>query len=533
MLPTAHDMRREHTVISALGPTGVPVPETLGLCTDESVNGAPFYVMSFVEGHIVRDERTAKGLTLSARARAGESLVDTLAQLHAVDVDAVGLGDFARRDGYIARQLKRWHGQFAQSTLDGQPGPAIVDRVHELLAARIPEQQGVAIVHGDYRLDNTVLDDQGEVRAILDWEICTLGDPLADLGLLMVYWAEPEDGDAALLGVAPTTLPGFARRADLLERYAAASGGMSPTSRTTGPSGSGSWPVSCKGCMSVTPAGPRPATGPEPASSRPTWAGSASWRWRRSSRCDRPGPTSIYDFDPEWGEPVDARLSRPVMVIGLEGWVDAGMGASAAIVELLTTSPTTTVASFDTELLIDQRARRPIVRLEDGVTTELTWPAIRIVAGKDRVGADILYLTGPEPDFRWPTFIEAVVGLVGHSTCAPWSGWAPSRRRPPTPDRSAWPPRCLRSRWSWPDGWAPCTGRSRSPPGCRPRSRFPREAGIPAIGLWARVPHYVSAMPYPEASAALDRGTQCGDRGRARLLVATQRRRYRAVRSTS
>jgi len=224
VLPTAHDMRREHTVISALGPTGVPVPETLGLCTDESVNGAPFYVMSFVEGHIVRDERTAKGLTLSARARAGESLVDTLAQLHAVDVDAVGLGDFARRDGYIARQLKRWHGQFAQSTLDGQPGPAIVDRVHELLAARIPEQQGVAIVHGDYRLDNTVLDDEGEVRAILDWEICTLGDPLADLGLLMVYWAEPEDGDAALLGVAPTTLPGFARRADLLERYAAASG---------------------------------------------------------------------------------------------------------------------------------------------------------------------------------------------------------------------------------------------------------------------------------------------------------------------
>ncbi len=180
--------------------------------------------MSFVEGHIVRTEHAARQLDEAGRAHAGESLIDTLAQLHAVDVDAVGLGDFARRDSYIARQLKRWHGQFTQSTVDGEPGPAVVDRVHELLASRIPEQQGVAIVHGDYRLDNTVLDDKGNVVAILDWEICTLGDPLADLGLLMVYWAEPEDGDQALIGVAPTTLPGFARRSDLLARYAEASG---------------------------------------------------------------------------------------------------------------------------------------------------------------------------------------------------------------------------------------------------------------------------------------------------------------------
>jgi len=224
VLPTAHDMKREHTVISALGDTGVPVPRTLGLCTDEGVNGAPFYVMSFVEGHILRDERAAAELSEASRARAGDSLIDTLARLHSVDVDAVGLGTFARRDSYITRQLKRWHGQFTQSTLDGRPGPAIIDQVHDLLAARVPEQQGVAIVHGDYRLDNTVLDDAGTVRAILDWEICTLGDPLADLGLLLVYWAEPEDGDQALLGVAPTTLPGFARRSDLLARYAEASG---------------------------------------------------------------------------------------------------------------------------------------------------------------------------------------------------------------------------------------------------------------------------------------------------------------------
>ena len=224
VLPTAHDMKREYTVISALGGTEVPVPRTLGLCTDESVNGAPFYVMSFVEGHILRDERAAAELSEASRGRAGESLIDTLAELHDVDVDAIGLGEFARRDSYIARQLKRWHGQFTQSTVDGQPGPPVIDEVHALLAARIPEQQGVSIVHGDYRLDNTVLDDHGNVQAILDWEICTLGDPLADLGLLLVYWAEPEDGDQALLGVAPTTLPGFARRADLLDRYATASG---------------------------------------------------------------------------------------------------------------------------------------------------------------------------------------------------------------------------------------------------------------------------------------------------------------------
>jgi aminoglycoside phosphotransferase (APT) family kinase protein len=224
VLPTAHDMKREFTVISALGDTGVPVPRALGLCTDESVNGPPFYVMSFVEGHIVRDERAASELTMAARARSGESLIDTLAQLHGVDVDAVGLGDFARREGYIARQLKRWHGQFSQSTVDGQPGPAVIDRVHQLLAARIPEQQGVVIVHGDYRLDNTVLDDDGDVQAILDWEICTLGDPLADLGLLLVYWSEPEDGDQALLGVAPTSLPGFARRSELMARYAERTG---------------------------------------------------------------------------------------------------------------------------------------------------------------------------------------------------------------------------------------------------------------------------------------------------------------------
>ncbi len=224
VLPTAHDMTREYTVISALCDTGVPVPAALGLCTDEAVNGAPFYVMSFVEGRIIRDELAAAELSEAGRHHAGESLIDTLVALHAVDIDAVGLGEFARRDGYIPRQLKRWHSQFSQSTVDGEPGPPVVDRVHELLSSRVPEQQAVAIVHGDYRLDNTVLDDNGDVQAILDWEICTLGDPLADLGLLLVYWAEAGDGEQTLVGVAPTVLPGFASRAELLARYATGSG---------------------------------------------------------------------------------------------------------------------------------------------------------------------------------------------------------------------------------------------------------------------------------------------------------------------
>jgi aminoglycoside phosphotransferase (APT) family kinase protein len=223
VLPTAHDMKREHTVISALGATDVPVPETFGLCTDEAVNGAPFYVMDFVEGLILRDEAAAAELDEATRRRAGESLVDTLAALHDVDVAAVGLDQFGRHEGYIARQLKRWHGQFTQSVVDGTPGPAVIDRVHDLLAAQVPEQQGVGIVHGDYRLDNTVMGHDGTVRAVLDWEICTLGDPLADLGLLLVYWTEPGDAEVALIGVGPTRLPGFSSRAELEARYASLS----------------------------------------------------------------------------------------------------------------------------------------------------------------------------------------------------------------------------------------------------------------------------------------------------------------------
>ncbi len=224
VLPTAHDMAHEHRVITALGSSAVPVPETFGLCEDPEVNGQPFYVMEFVDGHIIRDARAAeRDLDAAARRRAGESLADTLAALHAVDVDAVGLGDFAKRDGYIGRQLRRWYEQFRNSQVEGLDTATIVGAVHDRLSAQVPPQVGTSIVHGDYRLDNTVLGPHGDVRAVLDWEICTLGDPLADVGLLMVYWTDPGD-DAALLGVTPTTVPGFPSRAEMRARYGAASG---------------------------------------------------------------------------------------------------------------------------------------------------------------------------------------------------------------------------------------------------------------------------------------------------------------------
>ena len=225
VLPTAHDMQREHRIISALGPTPVPVAPSLGLCTDESVNGRPFYVMGFVEGYILRERGLVeKVLDEKARRTAGEDLVDVLAAIHAVDVDAVGLGDLGRREGYIERQLKRWYSQFQKSVEGRDRKVPVIDEVHDLLSARVPDQGPATIVHGDYRLDNTMLGEDGKVRAVLDWELCTLGDPMADLGLLNVYWAEPRDDAPALTGVSPTATPGFLTRSALSERYAEKSG---------------------------------------------------------------------------------------------------------------------------------------------------------------------------------------------------------------------------------------------------------------------------------------------------------------------
>jgi aminoglycoside phosphotransferase (APT) family kinase protein len=220
VLATAHDMGREHRIISALAPTDVPVAPTIGLSADDSVNGAPFYVMDFVEGHIVRNRAAAEALDLKARTRAGEDLVDVLARIHAVQPAAVGLDDLGRHEGYIERQLKRWYGQWEKSKTREL---SAIDEVHDALLAAVPEQQGVSIVHGDYRLDNCMLADDGTVAAVLDWEICTLGDPLADMGLLLVYWADRDDPFSALPDSA-TTVDGFPTKAELLARYAEVSG---------------------------------------------------------------------------------------------------------------------------------------------------------------------------------------------------------------------------------------------------------------------------------------------------------------------
>src|SRR5215813_4318788 len=236
VLSTAHDMAREYRVISALRHTDVPVAPALAFCSDESVNDRPFYLMEFVDGHVLRDVAGTKAVLDKPQRRvAGEQLIDVLAAIHQVDVDAVGLGDFARRDGYIERQLRRWHGQFGKSQEQAKeigvyrPVP-LVDEVHKILTDRLPAQQGTAIVHGDYRLDNTIMSGDGKIMAVLDWELSTLGDPLADVGTLLAYWAE--DGDAQSRAVpspavvtmaqsAATGLPGFPARREVAARYAA------------------------------------------------------------------------------------------------------------------------------------------------------------------------------------------------------------------------------------------------------------------------------------------------------------------------
>jgi len=220
-LGSAHDMGREHRVISALQDTPVPVPPVVGISDDDSVNGAPFYVMEFVDGPILRSADDAGAFPDERERRAiGERVVDTLVEIHAVDPDAVGLGELGRKEDYVARQLKRWQGQWEKSKTRELPA---VDEVHERLASSIPEQGPATIVHGDYRLDNMILSPAGEIAAVVDWELCTLGDPLADVGLLLVYWSEP--GDELMPLFAPATIaPGFPSRAEVRERYAEGAG---------------------------------------------------------------------------------------------------------------------------------------------------------------------------------------------------------------------------------------------------------------------------------------------------------------------
>ncbi|TGN66075.1 phosphotransferase family protein [Nocardioides eburneiflavus] len=222
LLPSAHDMAREARVQRALAPTDVPTARVV-LADGGDLLGLPCYVMEKAAGHVVRGTLPAGYADDPAQRHAiGAAFADTLAALHAVDPEAVGLSDYGRPEGFMARQVRRWTGQWEASRSRDVPE---IDELGRRLAATVPAQQRSTIVHGDYRLDNVVLhpDEPGRITAVLDWELSTLGDPLTDLALLLLFWREEgEPGLSLIPGV--SHLPGFPGRAELLERYAAASG---------------------------------------------------------------------------------------------------------------------------------------------------------------------------------------------------------------------------------------------------------------------------------------------------------------------
>lgn len=215
ILASAHDMAREHRIIEALQDSRVPVPALVGMCDDTEVTGAPFYVMDFVDGHILKDRRSIEPFDPRSRREMTESLVDTLGALHRIDPDAVGLGDLGRKDDYLARQLRRWKRQIDEGTDRALP---LFHDLHTLLEARMPRQQGTGIAHGDYRLDNCMIGADNQVAAVLDWELCTLGDVLADLGGMIMWWGDPMSDSPAMADV-PTTADGCLTPEEVVARY--------------------------------------------------------------------------------------------------------------------------------------------------------------------------------------------------------------------------------------------------------------------------------------------------------------------------
>jgi aminoglycoside phosphotransferase (APT) family kinase protein len=226
VLATAHDMGREHKIISGVARAGgVPVPEALGLCEDASVNDAPFYVMSYVEGVVLDTAEKVDESFPSAQSRAsiGQHVVEVLANLHAIDPDQVGLGDLGRKENYLARQIKRWRTQWESSKTRELPA---MEEVADKLERTMPTQVGASIVHGDYRLGNMLTGSDARIAAVLDWELCTLGDPLADVGYIMNNWAQPGEAGPTNRGAAqaPTAAGGFLGRDEFLSRYHATTG---------------------------------------------------------------------------------------------------------------------------------------------------------------------------------------------------------------------------------------------------------------------------------------------------------------------
>ncbi|MEU6725700.1 phosphotransferase family protein [Nonomuraea wenchangensis] len=224
VLPTAHDMRREWRVISALAPTPVPVPEPVAFCGDEDVIGAPFYLMGHVPGTAMRTRDELGDPPPERVRRLSERLAEVLAAIHAVDYREVGLGDFGRPEGYMTRQLDRWCQQWERSKTADLPE---YDRLVRRLRDRLPPEAPGTLVHGDYRLDNTLVRAGDlEILAVVDWEMSTLGDPLADLGLTLTYWHGRGDDERAGIPVAgdATLTPGFLDAPEFAEHYAKASG---------------------------------------------------------------------------------------------------------------------------------------------------------------------------------------------------------------------------------------------------------------------------------------------------------------------
>jgi aminoglycoside phosphotransferase (APT) family kinase protein len=222
VLATAHDMKREHRVISALHPTNVPVPRPVLLCEDPengAVPGAPFYVMDFVEGTPYRTAEQLAPLGPERTRAAVLGLVDTLVELHAVDPAEVGLADFGRPEGFLDRQLRRWGKQLDASRNRELAG---IDELHAALGRQLPHSPAPAVVHGDYRLDNVLLGEDDEIKAILDWEMSTLGDPLTDLGLLVMYSVPLAMPDSPVSTTAAAA--GHPEPDEIVERYAARSG---------------------------------------------------------------------------------------------------------------------------------------------------------------------------------------------------------------------------------------------------------------------------------------------------------------------
>ena len=204
VLPSAHDMSREFRVLSGLGRTGFPAPIAYALCEDEEVIGSSFVLMSFVEGRVISDARSAAGLSEQEAGEISESLISTLVRLHHVDTTQAELSDLGKPEGYLVRQLARWSRQWELTKTRDLP---IIDELRDRLSAllpQLPDDVPATLVHGDFRLDNSILAADGpNVLAVLDWEMSTLGDPLSDLALTLVYWTRPDDNLRRLVPIAP------------------------------------------------------------------------------------------------------------------------------------------------------------------------------------------------------------------------------------------------------------------------------------------------------------------------------------------